>query len=99
MLDRRRRVAAEGHLFASELGVPDLIFTGRISGRLPTALSAQDMAPATFLITALLIVESLGSSRSRGLGHCRLLPQEITIDGRPQDLTSLLNTEGRASDA
>jgi len=92
MLDRRRRVAAEGHLFSSEFGVPDLVFAGRISGRLPDTLPDSAVAPAAFLVAALCLVESLGGDRSRGVGHCRLRPQKITVDDKPDELASLLTS-------
>lgn len=93
MLDRQRRVAATAHLFTSEFGVRHLTFVGHITGYLPDALPNTDVKPEAFLLAAMRLVESLGGDRSRGVGHCRLEPNQlVTIGARRDDWRSLLST-------
>jgi len=87
-LSRRRGVAMEQRLFASEVVARGLDFdakvTGEVEGLVPALkVNGVDVpAEIVLLIVAARTVTHIGGSKSPGLGRCRIHAYEIKVDGK-----------------
>lgn len=91
-LNRACGIASEGLLYTSEFSLPQLQFTGRVSGWLSTTSCtlAAGYYEVSLLLAGLRLVEMLGGGRSRGAGKCRIsLPDVIVVrpEGQAQSET------------
>ena len=77
---RSRRVAEPDRLFTTETFAtgPETIFLGAITGNLPDEDQARYSLIA-LLVAGLRQTRALGGGRSRGLGHCRIIPTVAEI--------------------
>lgn len=86
-ISRRRGVAIEQQLFASEVASSELEFDAKVSGEVtgvlpPLKVNGVDVpAEIALLIIAARTVPHIGGSKSRGLGRCSIQAQEIKVDG------------------
>ncbi len=82
-LSRRRGVAAEARLFASEYTAENLSFETRITGRLdltPVLDEPGRYYELILLLGGLKMLRTLGGGSSRGAGHCFVdLPPSVTV--------------------
>lgn len=96
-IDRLTGTAADGALYTSEFGRPNLFFVGTINGWLectPAEALAARVSPAThssemptysllLLLAGLQLIEQLGSNKSTGKGHCVCEVTELRINKQP----------------
>lgn len=96
-LDRRRGVAATGHLFSTEYAEPQLTFVTRVIGNLPLTPVAgeKDIAYELILLAAgIRMVKELGSDKSCGFGACEMsFVSDIQIGYRHEESVQISPTE------
>ncbi|MCZ7575149.1 MAG: RAMP superfamily CRISPR-associated protein [Ardenticatenaceae bacterium] len=92
-LSRRRGVATEGRLFASEFAAKGLRFETRITGRLDLTLVLDQPGryyEIILLLGGLKLIKTLGGGNSRGIGRCHVeLPAELPVMSDNYDLEHL----------
>ncbi|MDZ7360750.1 MAG: RAMP superfamily CRISPR-associated protein [candidate division KSB1 bacterium] len=79
-LSRSRGVAAEDHLFTSEVALEGLVFDGSVHGRLdatPLSSDSTESYELLLLILALKMVAHLGGGKSRGSGSCIIELEQV----------------------
>ena len=99
-LDRRRGVAATGHLFSTEYAEPELVFRTQVTGGLALTPLAGEKAVAYELIllaAGVRMVKELGGDKSAGFGACEMSfasdirvgnQREEAVEVSPNDLIS-----------
>jgi len=86
-LSRTLGIAAHDHLFTSEFAIENLRFESAIAGWLDITPVADEDATGGYelllLLAGLRLVNTMGSSGSRGAGHCVIyLPEQVTVGQR-----------------
>jgi len=98
-LSRTRGMAAEAHLFTSELAVEGLTFVAEplLTGRLSLKPSTFSDEPDVFyelilLLSGLKLIATLGGGASRGAGRCEvdLSAARLKINGREVSISTQL---------
>jgi CRISPR/Cas system CSM-associated protein Csm3 (group 7 of RAMP superfamily) len=94
-MSRLTGTASRGLLYTSEFGLSQLRFTGEIYGLLEGALADADQANGptyalVLLVAGLLALDRLGGSKSRGAGQCECAITEVTLNGQPTTVETIL---------
>jgi len=101
-ISRRRGVATEQRLFASEVASPELEFDAKVSGDITGVLPSLKVnavgmpAEIALLIIAARTVTHIGGGKSRGLGRCQIEAEEVRVDDAAlgeQQVLSLLTAD------
>jgi CRISPR/Cas system CSM-associated protein Csm3 (group 7 of RAMP superfamily) len=90
-IDRYTGTAERGALFTSEYGKRGLRFNGKIYGSYRYPADKIDYSlPLLLLMSALKIIDSVGAERSTGCGRCHVEIEHLRLNGKPQDVSKLL---------
>jgi CRISPR/Cas system CSM-associated protein Csm3 (group 7 of RAMP superfamily) len=94
-LSRALGIAAPDHFFTSEFAIENLRFDSAITGWLDVTPIAGEEATGGYelllLLAGLRLVNTLGSSSSRGAGHCLIhLPGQVTVGERSIKVADIL---------
>ena len=93
-LSRALGIAAPDHLFTSEFAIENLRFESAITGWLDVTPIAGEEATGGYelllLLAGLRLVNTLGSSSSRGAGHSVIhLPRQVTVGGHATNVEAI----------
>lgn len=86
-INRKFRIAQPNHLFTTECIDPQFKFVGNIEGNIQN-LSA-DYSELALLLVCLEQITHLGSGRGRGMGRCKIIVDDVSINDTPHDLKQL----------
>jgi CRISPR/Cas system CSM-associated protein Csm3 (group 7 of RAMP superfamily) len=96
-LDRRRGVAATGHLFSTEYAEPELVFRTQVTGGLPlTPLAGQKAVAYELILLAagVRMVKELGGDKSAGFGACEMsFASDIRVGNRREETVEVSPNE------
>ncbi len=95
-LSRSLGIAVPNHLFTDELTIENLHFESGIRGYLEFTPIAGESSKGGYelllLLAGLMLVETLGSGASRGIGWCRIiLPEDINVNGQQITLKEVMD--------
>ena len=95
-ISRRLGVVKQKSLFNSEYGINQLTFKGRIFGMLQGVpiselkIGSRGTDSLLLILAGLLMIENLGSDRTRGAGKCRVEVTNLLVDGIEADPFEIL---------
>jgi CRISPR/Cas system CSM-associated protein Csm3 (group 7 of RAMP superfamily) len=89
-LDRRKGIAAKGHLFSTEYVEPHLVFATRVSGTLPMTLLPGESIYSYELIllgVGIRLLKNFGGDKSAGFGGCQVsFSGDITLGNKESQM-------------